>query len=136
MSPRLLAASLGALAGVLLVVAGGGAFLVGGSRDWLDVLALAGYAVAVAALCVTGYGIVAHAPLWLRIVVSVALPLLAASVWQVVDQAIDDSADSWKGAASTHLLGGVIALAAALVVLAVTVRRTGGGDGAYAPTHR
>ena len=137
MSPRLLAASLGALAGLLLVIAGVAAFAVGGSRGWLDVLAVAGYVVAVAALAATGYGIVAHAPVWLRIVVSVALPLLGATVWQVVDQGIDDSTDGWKGEATTHLLGGVIALAVSLAPLAMLVirGRRAGGDDHYAPTH-
>jgi hypothetical protein len=132
MSPRLLAASLGAVAGVLLVVAGGLPFLAGGSRDWHGVLAVVGYAVALATLCVIGYAIVAHAPLWLRFIVSVAFPLLAASVWQVVDQAIDDGTAGWRGPASTHLLGGVIALLAALAAFA---RRTRRGDDDYAPTH-
>lgn len=132
MSPRRLAASLGAVAGVLLGIAGGMAFLAHESRDWHGTLAVAGYAVALAALCVTGYAIVARAPVWLRIIVSVAFPLLAASVWQVVDQAIDDNTDGWKGPAATHLAGGLIALVVALVAFR---RRAGAGGDTYAPTH-
>lgn len=133
MSPRLLAASVGAVAGLLLVAAGGLPFLGDDARDWHGVLAVVGYAAALAALCVMGYGIVAHAPVWLRVIVSVAFPLLAASVWQVVDQVIDDRLDDWKGPACTHLVGGVILLAAALVAL--RRGRAGEDDGSYAPTH-
>ncbi len=132
MSPRLLAALLGTVGGLLLGAAGGLSFLAHKSPDWHGTLAVAGYAVTVAALCVTGYALVTHAPIWLRVIVSVAFPLLAASVWQVVDQTIDDRVDGWKGAASTHVLGGVIVLVVALLAL-----RRGADDGAgsYEPTH-
>ena len=132
MSPRLLAALLGTLGGLLLGAAGGLAFLAHGSRDWHGTLAVAGYAVTVAALCVTGYALVTQAPVWLRIIVSVAFPLLAASVWQVVDQTIDDHVDGWKAAADAHALAGVIVLVVALVALR---RRDGERAGAYEPTH-
>lgn len=132
MSPRLLAALLGAVGGLLLGAAGGLSFLAHKAPDWHGTLAVAGYAVTVAALCVMGYALVAHAPLWLRIIVSVAFPLLLASVWQVVDQAIDDRIDGWKAAASTHLLGGVIILVVALFGFRRPARdRTD----AYEPTH-
>jgi hypothetical protein len=132
MTPRLLAALLGTLGGLLLGAAGGLAFAAHGSRDWHDTVAVAGYAAAVAAMCVMGYALVAHAPVWLRLIVSVAFPLLAASVWQVVDQAIDDRVDGWKGAASTHVLGAVIVLA---VALAGFRRSTADRADSYAPTH-
>jgi hypothetical protein len=131
MSPRLLAAFLGTVGGLLLGAAGGLSFLAHGSPDWHGTLAVAGYVVTVAALCVTGYALVTQAPFWLRIIVSIAFPLLAASVWQVVDQAIDDRTDGWKGAASTHALAGVIVLVVALVGL----RRATDRADAYAPTH-
>ncbi|RNM17327.1 hypothetical protein [Nocardioides pocheonensis] len=132
MSPRLLAAALGGLGGLLLALAGGLSFLAHRSPSWHGALAVAGYAGVLAALCLMGYAIVAHAPVWLRLIVSVAFPLLAASVWQVVDQAIDDRADGWKGPATTHLLGGLIVL----VVVLVMSRRPGADRaGAYAPTH-
>jgi hypothetical protein len=129
---RRLPAALGAVAGSLLVVAGGLPFLQHGSRDWEGLVADAGYVVALAALGTVGYRLVARAPVWLRIIVSVALPLLAASVWQVVDQAIDDSVEGWKGAASVHLLAGVILLALAVLGLR---RPAVEDDGGYAPTH-
>lgn len=132
MTPRVLAAVLGVVGGLLLGAAGGLSFLAHKSPGWHGSLAVAGYAVIVAALLVMGYTLVAHAPVWLRIIVSVAFPLLMASVWQVVDQAIDDRVDGWKAAATTHLVGGVIVLVVALVALR---RPAGARPDAYEPTH-
>jgi hypothetical protein len=134
MSPRLLAVVLGIVAGLLLVVAGGVPFLQHGSRDWEGLVADVGYVVALAALCAMGYLIVARSPVWLRIVVSIALPLLVASVWQVVDQALDDAVDGWKGPAAVHLLAGAILLAAALLGLR-RPNAANDGAGGYVPTH-
>jgi len=131
MSPRLLAALLGTVGGLMLGAAGGLSFLAHKSSDWHGTLAVAGYAVTVAALCVMGYALVTQAPFWLRIIVSIAFPLLAASVWQVVDQALDDRMDGWKGPASSHALAGVIVLVVALLGLRGSSDRTD----AYAPTH-
>src|SRR4051794_14379746 len=132
MSPRVLAALLGALGGLFLVAAGGASFLARESAEWHGTLAVAGYAVTAAALCVMGYAVVAHAPVWLRIIVSVAYPLLMASVWQVVDQAIHDRVDGWNAPATVHLLGGVIVLAVALVGFR---RPTRDRSEHYEPTH-
>jgi hypothetical protein len=132
MSPRLLAALLGLVGGALLGVAGGLSFLAHESPDWHGALAVAGYVAVVAALCVMGYTVVAHAPVWLRIIVSVAYPLLVASVWQVVDQAIDDRVDGWKGPATTHLLGGAIVVVVGLFGLR---RPSGERADSYEPTH-
>jgi hypothetical protein len=133
MTPRLLAATAGALGGLLLAGAGGLSFLAHDARGWHGTFAVAGYALTLAALFLVGYALVAHAPVWLRLVVSVAFPLLAASVWQVVDQAVDDRVEGWKAAATTHLLAGVVVLVAALIGL----RRTADDQtGAYAPTHQ
>jgi hypothetical protein len=132
MTPRVLAAVLGAVGGLLLGGAGGLSFLARESSDWHGTLAVAGYAVTVAALLVMGYALVARAPVWLRIIVSVAFPLLMASVWQVLDQAIDDRVDGWKAAATTHLLGAAILLVVALVALR---RPAGSRADAYEPTH-
>jgi hypothetical protein len=133
MTRRLLAAAAGALGGLLLAAAGGLSFLAHRSQAWHGALAVAGYALTLAALCLLGYALVARAPGWLRLVVSVAFPLLAASVWQVVDQAVDDRVEGWKAAATTHLLAGVVVLVAALIGL----RRTADDEsGAYAPTHQ
>jgi hypothetical protein len=133
MTPRVLAALLAAVGGLLLGVAGGLSFLARESNGLYDGLAVAGYAVTLGALVVMGYGLVAHAPVWLRLIVSVAYPLLIASVWQVVDQTFDDRVDGWKAAASTHLLGGVIVLTAALLGFR---RPAGDHEDRYEPTHR
>lgn len=133
MSTRLLAALLGAVGGLLLCAAGGFAFLAREDVGWHETLAIGGYAVTLAALALMGYGLVATAPVWLRLIVSVAFPLLIASVWQVVDQAVDDRISGWKGPATVHLLGGAIVLVVALVGLRRAIPR---GDDAYAPTHR
>lgn len=132
MSPRLLAAVLGLVGGLLLGAAGGLSFLAHESAQWHRMLAVTGYAAVVAALCVMGYTVVAHAPVWLRIIVSVAFPLLVASVWQVVDQALDDRIDGWKGPATSHLLGGAIVLVIALVGFR---RPDADRAGSYEPTH-
>jgi hypothetical protein len=132
MSPRVIAAVLGAAGGLLLLVSGGLSFLSHESRDLYDVVAVVGYAATVAALVATGYALVAQAPVWLRIIVSIGLPLLLASAWQVVDQALDDQLEGWKGAATTHVLGGVVVLAVALGGLR---RSQHDGDQGYAPTH-
>lgn len=132
MSPRQLAAAFGALGGLLLVTAGGLSFLARQSPDWHGTVAVVGYAATVAALCVMGYALVAQAPFWLRIIVSVAFPLLIASVWQVVDQAIDDRVDGWKAPATSHLLGGVIVVAVALWGFR---RTTADRVASYEPTH-
>jgi len=131
MRPRLLAALLGTAGGLTLGAAGGLSFLAHESPDWHHTLAVAGYAVTVAALCVMGYALVTQAPFWLRIIVSVAFPLLTASVWQVVDQAIDDRMDGWKGPATTHVVGGVVVLVVALLGMRGSSDRTD----SYAPTH-
>lgn len=133
MSPRLLAALLGSLGGLLLGAAGGLSFLARESPDWHGTLAIAGYAVTLLALVVVGYGLVASAPVWLRIIVSVAFPLLIASVWQVVDQAVDDRVDGWKGPASVHLAAAAIVLVVALFGFR---RRPGAQAHGYEPTHR
>ena len=133
MTPRLLAVALGGAGGLLLVVAGGLSFLAHDASGWRGVVAVVGYAATVAALVLVGYGLVSRAPVWLRVIVSVAFPLLMASVRQVVDQALDDGIGGWKAPATSHLLAGVIVLAAALLGF----RRAGEDrDRSYAPTHR
>ena len=133
MTPRVLAALIGVVGGLLLAAAGGLSFLARESSDLHDLLAVAGYAVTLAALVGMGYALVAQAPVWLRIIVSIAFPLLIASVWEVVDQAIDERVDGWKAVASTHLLGGVIVLVVALLAFR---RPAGEHHDHYEPTHR
>ena len=132
MSSRLVAALLGIVGGLVLTAAGGLSFLMRESPAWQDSAAIAGYSVTILALVAMGYALASQAPVWLRIIVSVAYPLLIASVWQVVDQAVDDRMDGWKGPATVHLLGGVIVVIAALLGF----RRSGRNRAdSYAPTH-
>ena len=133
MTPRVLAAILGAVGGLLLAAAGGLSFLARESSDLYDVLGVAGYVVTLGALAAMGYALVAHAPVWLRIIVMVAYPLLIASVWQVVDQAIDDRVEGWKAPATTHLSGAVIVLVVALLAFR---RPDRDHHDRYEPTHR
>ncbi|HSE72109.1 MAG TPA: hypothetical protein VLA97_15205 [Nocardioidaceae bacterium] len=71
----------------------------------------AGYAAFALATAAAGYSLVDKAPLWLRLVVSLALLLLAAMVWSLVVQALDSD---WLCA----MLGGVSGVLFAVVVLA------------------
>jgi len=132
MRTRLGAAVLGVLAGVLLVVGGGLSFLSGEQQEWHRWIATAGYAAAVAALVLVGYGMVAAAPVWLRLIVSVGLPLLAVTLWQVVLDAIDRAANGWHAEAAGDLAAGGLALVVGLLALRSSLPEPSG----YRPTHR
>jgi hypothetical protein len=132
MRTRLGAAVLGILAGALLIAGGGLAFLDHEEADWHRLIAVGGYAVAVGALLLLGYGLVGTAPVWLRLIVSVGLPLLAVSVWQVVAEAIDQRIDGWRGPATIHLSAGVVVGVFGLLA----ARGQGDRDRGYRPTHR
>ena len=137
MSTRLGASVLGALSGLLLAAGGGLSYLAGTEPEWHRLLAVAGYTIAVWALVLLGYGIVAHAPVWLRLLVSVAVPVLGISVWQAVDQAIHDAGSGWRANAASWVLAGVIALViAALTLRTATHQRGAHGAHGYQPTHR
>src|SRR5215208_7193812 len=110
MSTRLGAAVLGALGGLMLAAGGGLSYIAGQEPEWHRLLAIAGYTVAVWALVLFGYGIVPHAPVWLRLLVSIAVPVLGFSVWQAVDQAIHDAGSGWQANAASWLLAGLLAL--------------------------
>jgi hypothetical protein len=116
--PRLWTVALGLLGGALLVVAGGLSFLAHRQEDLHDTLGRGGYALAVLALVIAGYAMVAHAPVWLRLIVMVGLPLLVASVWQLVDQEVDRRIDGWHAPAAMHLGAGLVAVVVALVTAA------------------
>ena len=134
MSTRLGAAVLGALGGLLLAAGGGLSYITGQEPEWHRLLAVAGYTVAVWALVLFGYGIVPHAPVWLRMLVSVAVPVLGVSVWQVVDLAIHDAGSGWQANAASWLLAGLLALAIAVLTLRTTTHEHGAHG--YQPTHR
>ena len=130
MRTRLGAAVLGVLAGLLLSVGGGMAFLDEGQREWHRLISIGGYSVAVAALALLGYGLVATAPVWLRLIVSAGLPLLGLAVWQTVADAFEGRLDGWKAPASTHLSAGVLLVVLGLLLARGAERRT------YRPSHR
>lgn len=132
MRTRLGSAVLAVLAGLLLCAAGGLTLLAGSEADWHRLIAVGGYGVAVGALLVAGYGLAATAPVWLRVIVSVGLPLLAVSVWQAVTDAIDRHAGGWHGPATAHLAAGVLLLVFGLV----ESRRAAAVSSGYQPTHR
>lgn len=132
MRTRLGAAVLGVLAGAMLAVGGGLALLAREESDWQRLLSIAGYAVGVCALLLLGYGLVATAPFWLRLIVSVGLPLLAASVWQLVDDEIGKRADGWRGPATSHLAAGLLLLVFGLIA----ARGASEQERGYQPTHR
>ncbi|MBO9521783.1 MAG: hypothetical protein J7518_09620 [Nocardioidaceae bacterium] len=132
MHTRLGAAVLGLLAGLMLTAGGGLSFLAGERSDWYRLLAVAGYAVALGALLLVGYGLAGTAPVWLRLVVSAGLPLLAFSVWQLVADEIDRRADTWRGPASAYLAAGLLMLLLGLLM----ARRAAPEEGRYQPTHR
>jgi hypothetical protein len=78
----------------------------GGSGSGLPTLLhWGGTALLVLALLASGYALVATAPVWLRLVVSVAETLLVLAVWQVVEAGLGSSR-------LASLVGGVLALAA------------------------
>ena len=134
MSTRLGAAVLGALGGVLLAAGGGLSFVTGQEPEWHRLLAVAGYTIAVWALVLLGYGLALQAPVWLRLLVAVAVPALGISLWQVVDQAIHDAGSGWRANAASWVLAGFAVLA--IAVLAARAASQEHGAHGYRPTHR
>ena len=88
-------------------------------------LGLAGLVIALAA---AGYALVATAPIWLRGVVSVALPVMVTMVWQLVDDLIKAiyTEDNWLQDELNIILAAVIAVA--LGLWKVRRRSPGGSD--------
>lgn len=130
MRTRLGAAVLGVLAGLLLVVGGGMSFLDERQQEWHRLTSIGGYAVAVGALALLGYGLVATAPVWLRLVVSAGFPLLGWAVWQTVTDALEGRLDGWRAPATAHVSAGVLLVVSGLYVARRAERS------AYRPAHR
>jgi hypothetical protein len=78
-----------ALAGVLGGLVWAVAAVIGWGGDVNHVVYVVGLVWLVVALCVLGYGLVDHAPMWLRAVVSVATPALGLVVWVAVLNGFD-----------------------------------------------
>ncbi len=73
----------------------------------------AGMLALVLALAVAGYSLVRTAPVWLRLIPTVAFPLLVFAVWILVRDALvalQIQGDEWRGEAYTLLAGGVMAV--------------------------
>jgi hypothetical protein len=104
------AGMLALLGGVCLAVSAILAFADSSSAH--DAALYAGYALMAVALMCVGYTTVAHAPMWLRLIVVVAAPLLAAMVWSIVVSALDSSL-------SGSSQDGVVAAIAAVLSLAL-----------------
>lgn len=80
---------LGSIAAVLGGVAWVAAAVLGwGADEVLPGLYAAGFALLVLALAALGYALVTTAPLWLRVVVTAATPVLGVMVWLIVEDAI------------------------------------------------
>ncbi len=101
--------------GAVAAVLGGLLWIVAGALGWGDDalnqgLYVAGLALLVAAFAALGYALVATAPVWLRVVVTIATPALGLMVWLI----LRDSVPSEYVAAVTGgvllLVGGGIAL--------------------------
>lgn len=95
---------------------GGAAWLVRGLLIWgqetasgvlAEALLWAGTAAFAVGLAAAGYALVATAPIWLRMVVSVAVVLLVLAIWVLVDDALGSD---WISA----LVGAGLAVAAGL----------------------
>lgn len=114
-------------------VVGGLAWVARVLLSWLDdgstdgglatAMFLVGALALVVASAAAGYTLVEHAPLWLRVVVVVALPLLLIALFAAVDDAVRTltSEDGWVRGNLTVLVAALIAL----VVGGLKVRGSG-----------
>lgn len=73
---------------------------------------LGGLAALAVSLAAGGYLLVEKAPIWLRLVVAAAVPLLVLVVWQLVDDGIKAvyTSEGWLRDEAAVLLGGTVAL--------------------------
>lgn len=119
MEPRRIASTAAVLGGlvwlasVVLVWMSDDRSTEGGAVGGLFFVGLAALAVALAA---GGYTLVETAPVWLRAVVSVAVPLLVFMVWILAGQAIEAlyTTEGWIREEADVALGGAVAIALGL----------------------
>ncbi|MGH3587961.1 MAG: hypothetical protein ACRDQ0_16760 [Pseudonocardia sp.] len=125
-----LVGGLGWLIKVGLIWANGGTNTDGGPVGVMFFVGMAGLVVALAA---SGYALVATAPIWLRGVVTVALPVLVFMIWQLVDGVIKAlyTKENWLQGELNILLAAVIALGLGLWGL----RRPSPGGAPPPPRH-
>jgi hypothetical protein len=119
------------LAEIGLVRADGGANTEGGPAATLFLVGLACIVIATGA---AGYTLAEKAPVWLRVVVMVATPLLVMMVWQMLDRAV-----AAVPIEQTRLLGQADVILAAVIALLLGgwgLRRRGPGAVPDAPVHR
>ena len=94
----------------------------------VGVMFFVGLGFLVLALAAGGYALVATGPIWLRGVVSVALPVMVSMVWQVIDDLIKAiyTEENWLQGELNIILAALIAVSLGLW----KVRRSssGGGD--------
>ena len=87
-----------------------------GGRDMdsepVQMLYKAGFAVLAVALGAAGYTLVERAPVWLRMVVAVATPLLVLMVWMLMDEGIKSvyPGHSWLRDEVSVIIAAVVAL--------------------------
>lgn len=99
-----LAAVLGGLVWIVAAVIGWG-------DDELDQpLYLAGLVLLVLAFVALGYALVSSAPVWLRVVVAVATPLLGLMVWLILRDSLSSEYVAVLAGGVLLLVGGAIAL--------------------------
>jgi hypothetical protein len=114
MNPRIIASLAAVVGGVGWVTKG---VLVGvgagpGAEELASLAYLGGLVLLVTALAAAGYRLVETAPVWLRAVVTVAVPLLVLAVWELVRDGLQavNPAEGWLRAELPALLGGSLAV--------------------------
>ncbi len=119
--------------GAVAAVLGGLLWIVAGALGWGDdvlnqSLYVAGLGLLVVAFAALGYALVASAPIWLRVVVTIATPALGLMVWLI----LRDSVPSEYVAAVS---GGVLLLAGGGIALARSRTSTAGTSEPPPPAH-
>lgn len=115
---------LACLAAVLGGIALGCASVVSfGSSEHTDASAVAalttiGWVMGALALAAMGYTLVATAPVWLRLIVVIAVPLVGAALRETIAEASAAQADGWKGDAMGYAIVAAILLVGAAVAAA------------------
>jgi hypothetical protein len=114
MDPRRIASIAAVLGGIGWLAKVGLIWLGGGDTDsgLVTILGVAGWALFALALAAAGYTLVEKAPVWLRAVVAVAMPLLVLMVWVLLDQGIKAvyPGESWLRDEVSVLVAAVIAI--------------------------
>lgn len=118
MNPRIIA-SVAAVVGGLGWVTRAVLATVGAGADLAGYAYLGGLVALVVSLAAAGYLLAEKAPVWLRAVVAIGVPLLVLAVWQAVQGGVRAVAPSegWLRDEAAVLAGGVLAVLLGLVGL-------------------